>query len=146
MTKDEALDLALEALKKARGRIVEAGGSGWKLEAQLCVNAITAIKQACSAPPAAPVQPVAEYRGVTNDGHHIIKAMQPLKVGALFYTTPPAQPAPVQPVAWMHVGGYLKRRDPNWEQGVCYGYTREKGWTPLYTTPPAAQPAQGENK
>jgi hypothetical protein len=35
-------------------------------------------------------EPVAEYRGVTNDGHHIIKAMQPIKAGTLFYTTPPA--------------------------------------------------------
>jgi hypothetical protein len=49
MTKDEALRLALEALKKARSRIVEAGGSGWKLEAQRCVNAITAIKAALEA-------------------------------------------------------------------------------------------------
>jgi hypothetical protein len=50
ITKDEALDLAQYALKKARSRIVEAGGSGWKLEAQQCVNAITVIKQARSAP------------------------------------------------------------------------------------------------
>lgn len=56
-SKDEALKLALEALGKARSRIVEAGGSGWKLEAQRCVNAITAIKQALltATPLAAPV-------------------------------------------------------------------------------------------
>ena len=40
-------------------------------------------------------EPVAEYRGVTNDGHYIIKPMQPLKSGALFYTTPPAAPVPL---------------------------------------------------
>lgn len=42
----EAARQALEALKKARDRIVEAGGSGWKLEAQRCVNAITALRTA----------------------------------------------------------------------------------------------------
>jgi len=57
MTKDEALDLAQYALKKARSRIVEAGGSGWKLEAQQCVNAITVIKQARSAPVQEPLPP-----------------------------------------------------------------------------------------
>jgi hypothetical protein len=54
-------------------------------------------------------------------------------------TTPSAQPAPVQePVAWMHTGGHIQGRNPNWEQGIAGGYTRERGWTPLYTTPPAA--------
>jgi len=53
-------------------------------------------------------------------------------------TTPSAQPAPVQePVAWMHTGGHIQGRNPNWEQGIADGYTRERGWTPLYTTPPA---------
>ena len=42
----EAMKQWLEALVKARSRIVEAGGSGWKLEAQRCTNAITSLRQA----------------------------------------------------------------------------------------------------
>ena len=42
----EAMKQALEALKKSRDRIVEQGGSGWKLHAQQCVNAITALREA----------------------------------------------------------------------------------------------------
>jgi hypothetical protein len=57
---------------------------------------------------------------------------------------PPAQPAPVQePVAWMHTSGHIQMFHPHWEQVVLDGYTREKGWTPLYTTPPT-QPAVQE--
>jgi len=46
---------------------------------------------------------------------------------------------PVQPVAWMHTSGHIQIFHPHWEQVAVDGYTREKGWTPLYTTPPAAQ-------
>ena len=81
-TKDEALDLALMFVSDIqRGK--------YKGDAE---ETIAAIRQARAEQPA-PVQPVAEYRGVTNDGRHIIKAMQPIKAGTLFYTTPPAQPA-----------------------------------------------------
>lgn len=40
----EAMKQVLEALEKARGHIVEAGGSGWKLEAQRCINAMTVVR------------------------------------------------------------------------------------------------------
>jgi len=86
MTKDEALafDLALKALKKARSRIVEAGGSGWKLEAQQCVNAITAIKQARSAP-------VQERKPVCWDGEDKCPNRQACcDAQHCLYTTPPA--------------------------------------------------------
>jgi hypothetical protein len=46
-----------------------------------------------------------------------------------------------EPVAWMHNSGHIQGRNPNWDQVMASGYTREKGWSPLYTTPPAAQPA-----
>ena len=49
-----------------------------------------------------------------------------------------------EPVAWMHNSGHIQWRNPNWDQVMASGYTREKGWSPLYTTPPAAQPAQQE--
>ena len=45
-----------------------------------------------------------------------------------------------EPVAWMHTDGHIQGRSPNWEPVIAHGYTRERGWTPLYTTPPAAQP------
>jgi hypothetical protein len=48
-----------------------------------------------------------------------------------------AAPTVQEPVAWMHTGGHIQGRNPNWEQGIAGGYTRERGWTPLYTTPPA---------
>jgi hypothetical protein len=46
-----------------------------------------------------------------------------------------ARSAPVQPVAWMHTSGHIQIFHPHWEQVAVDGYTREKGWTPLYTTP-----------
>jgi len=42
----EAIKKMVDALKLAESRMVESGGSGWKLEAQLCANAITAGSQA----------------------------------------------------------------------------------------------------
>jgi hypothetical protein len=38
-------------------------------------------------------EPVAEYLGVTNSGHHLIKQMNTLKEGMLFYTTPQQRPS-----------------------------------------------------
>jgi hypothetical protein len=73
------------------------------------------------------------------DGHTGADVVERLKT----YTTPPAQPAPVQePVAWMKegwgpdCGPYIEfYRDDE------MGWRDRKEWTPLYTTPPAAQPA-----
>jgi hypothetical protein len=42
----EAMKQMTNALEKARSRIIEAGGSGWKLESQRCTNAIEAGRQA----------------------------------------------------------------------------------------------------
>jgi hypothetical protein len=71
------------------------------------------------------------------DGHTGADVVERLKT----YTTPPAQPAPVQePVAWMKegwgpdCGPYIEfYRDDE------MGWRDRKEWTPLYTTPPAAQ-------
>jgi hypothetical protein len=35
----------------------------------------------------------------------------------------------------MHTSGHIQIFHPHWEQVAVDGYTREKGWTPLYTTP-----------
>jgi hypothetical protein len=103
----EALDKALEALEDFAdaikyeheqydiGRKACCDELSYSQHSKNCnaIKAITAIKRARSA---FVQEPVAEYRGVSNDGHYIIKPMQPLKSGALFYTSPPAtQPAPV---------------------------------------------------
>jgi hypothetical protein len=101
--KDEALKLALEALGKARSRIVEAGGSGWKLEAQRCVNALTTIKQALAAPvqkklngwwahtnPETGLVDVVNYQLTQADKAHGWIEQE------IYTTSPAAQPAPVQ--------------------------------------------------
>jgi hypothetical protein len=41
-----------------------------------------------------------------------------------------------EPVAWRHLSGHIQGRNPNWSSDVATGYTREKGWIPLYTYPP----------
>jgi len=45
-----AMREAISTLVKARARIVNRGGSGWKLEAQRCINAITALNEALAQP------------------------------------------------------------------------------------------------
>lgn len=58
---------------------------------------------------------------------------------AMRATAPPAQPdvKPGEPVAWMHTGGHVQVRNPQWPQETADLYTVGKGWTPLYTAPPA---------
>lgn len=43
---------------------------------------------------------------------------------------------PGDPVAWMHTGGHVHVRNPQWPPKTAALYTAEKGWTPLYTAPP----------
>jgi hypothetical protein len=141
--KDEALKLALEALEREEYRLRQTGqsqvysGIGF---------AITAIKQALAAPVQEPVQePVASVHikdGCLVGSHR--KEGVPFpdgQYGLWPITTPPAaQPAPLQePVAWWN-GDYgspvfaFKRDTP----GIGLGNLDAR---PLYTTPPAAQPA-----
>jgi hypothetical protein len=54
---------------------------------------------------AAPVRPVGVTTGcASHEGFFtvVFRSQQPIPDGTDLYTTPPAQPAPVQPVAWMH--------------------------------------------
>jgi hypothetical protein len=126
MTKDEALDLALEALEyydKPRDEYSA------KVAREQDKKAITAIKQALAAPVQEPVDsmgmPLSCGKPFCAPGDH-----HPLCKLA-------AQPAPVQPVAWL--------RDPKHypaEDKIMPHVTWEKerlNTTPLYTTPPAAQ-------
>jgi hypothetical protein len=83
MTKDEALDLALEALEK----MAKLTGARWALEQGYAghLEAITAIKQARSAPVQKP------YRPLQDNGSQYFGDS---------WDTPPAQPAPVQEPVW----------------------------------------------
>lgn len=144
MTKDEALafDLALEALKKARSRIVEAGGSGWKLEAQQCVNAITAMKQARALDKKAdnarelgldyePVAPVQEDWGPGPHECHSLTAasVQEPVAFKIYKPTPPLGAIPnVQDaeLPWVY------------DQDPSSGNVASMWVTPVKATPPAA--------
>jgi hypothetical protein len=89
-------------------------------------------------PPAAPVQEPVAVVGEDKHGPFVdwlgdrSSFYERNPVGTKFYTTPPAQPAPVQePVAWISaVTGDLTVQD----------MSHTVSWAPLYTTPPA-QPA-----
>jgi hypothetical protein len=140
MTKDEALKLALEALENC---------TTWHLTRQQFdknETAITAIKQALAAqhePENEPFvslasvqEPVGLIDRLTNPEDHY-EFTDPKKANAVLMSlcqeAADALAAPVQePVAWIehHKGGdNLEWDNPG---GKC---------TPLYTTPPAAQPA-----
>ena len=141
MTKDEALDLALEALELSA---VTVDSFGVQKKTQ---EAITAIKQALAEPVQEPVAWCTKSdlenmaKGFSQDvpaRSMRVPQLYPKEGAVLLYTTPPAAPVQlVQPVAWMHTSGHIQIFHPHWEQVAVDGYTREKGWTPLYTTPPA---------
>lgn len=88
MTKDEALDLALEALEKSLPRLAPYGEQDW-LDSRA---AITAIKQALAAPVQEPVA-IALNTG-TKQG---VKWLKNVEHGVNLYT---AQPAPA---SWMEM-------------------------------------------
>jgi hypothetical protein len=72
----------------------------------------------------------------------LVKSSLPEKYTGHLYTTPPAQPAPVQePVAW-RVKVETKLRDGSVDSGYQLRNERLSAYDePLYTTPPTAQPA-----
>jgi hypothetical protein len=132
MTKDEALDKALEALEQYTNVVTSVNDpNSWETVVdggKPARDAITAIKQARSAPVQEPVATVTSESGnpdVTMSWWH-----EPaLPVGTKLYTTPPAPPVH-EPVAWMRITDITELTDSEPE---------EDGYTPLYTTPPAAQ-------
>jgi hypothetical protein len=99
MTKDEALDLALEELENCADllKIFDAPiDSCMGLTMLQAEEAITAIKQARSAPVQDPVAWMTQARNFV----HVMEfteAEAKLYGWVPVYTTPPAQPAPVQP-------------------------------------------------
>jgi hypothetical protein len=133
MTKDKALKQALEALEGIHpGNMTPMAEEYWN-------KAITAIKQARSAPVQ---EPVAIYQYQLASGSWIDQTKNSYDYNVrhgqatvrIVYTTPPAQPAPVQePVAYrgrLASGSYWYCNTPQFFDNA----------EPLYTTPPA-QPA-----
>ena len=129
--KDEALKLALEALE-LHGKQYPHMVKGY------CLDAITAIKQALAAPVQEPLfwykpYPGGMYYGPIHNAQ-IGDILRGIEEWLPLYTTPTAQPAPVQePVAyWIPKAEQFCIADPS-------GRPFAKAWEPLYTTPPAAQ-------
>ena len=123
MTKDEALDLALVALEYIENNYMSLPKSGTK--------AITAIKQARSAPAQ---EPVAFNAGVPP----LYPEMKDGETISVEYTTPPA--APVQePVATLWQHGETGRTRVTMPGDITDCDARWFKAADLYTTPPAAQ-------
>jgi hypothetical protein len=156
--KDEALKLALEALEN--GKRVRNAEGGTKYQPDLEDKTITAIKQALAAQQEhepenepyvslASVQEPVAWVDLLKQAEEVVRSKSlwkkyidgtPLANDiavwmasfAQEHATPPAQPAPVQPVATVQC-----------INGVTIGYldVMQPVGTKLYTTPPAAQPA-----
>jgi hypothetical protein len=130
MTKDEALDLVLETLER-----MNHAGSIFAGEFD---KELAAIKQALAAPVQEPVLWLV---------NGVVQASDiPTNYTGCFYTTPPAQPAPVQPAACQVCGGsgFIKcdalqsREKNNGKWGRCLNCQP-------YTTPPAAPVLEGRD-
>ena len=137
--KDEALRLALEALKQSKTT------TSIKIVYGLCDKAIAAIKQALAAHPA--VQEPDLIARLKHPEQHY-EFTDPKKANAVLMSlcqeAADALAAPVQePVAWMYPDDYKRMLT---SETFCTVYsvevgsaTRGKSTVPLYTTPPAAQ-------
>jgi hypothetical protein len=152
MSKDEALDLALEALKKISKTMYHIETPPVEsLEEQMrriADKAITAIKQARSAPVQEPVATLWQHgetgrTRITMPGDITDCDARWFKAADL-YTTPPAQPAPVQPVQEPVAIYQYQPSNGSWidQDKFSYDYNVRLNQATVrivYTTPPAAQ-------
>jgi hypothetical protein len=149
MTKDEALDLALEALEKSLPRLAPYGEQDW-LDSRA---AITAIKQARSAPTVQPTAwPLAteeekaggwtlSYKFLESlsdriDGRPAMETIESILM-LTSSLTPPAQPAPVGTYGEIYESMQALLKSGLQRDQQIYMAMKDR---PLYTTPPA-QPA-----
>jgi hypothetical protein len=132
--KDEVSKLALEALEGIHpGNMTPMAEEYWN-------KAITLIKQALAAQPAPVQEPVAWARYPRYTGSiqkaEIVFTKPEGKDWLELYTTPPAQPAAQEPVAWI----FKPNSELLWPDEVERKNPFELNeYVPLYTTPPAAQ-------
>jgi hypothetical protein len=154
MTKDEALDKALEALELNNSEwksLADSGDAGfWLAEEQEHYKqteaAITAIKQARSAPMQEPVachicggSGFIEFDALPEREKNNGKWGRCLNCQP--YTTPPA--APVQEPVWIQPDHLQKAQKAPF---LCRVEPHKRDdFVPLYTTPPAAQPTTEES-
>jgi hypothetical protein len=147
MTKDEALDLALEALESCGAGHITDGGNQWHDE-KLVDKAITAIKQARALDKKAEnarelgldYEPVAWVEYET--GNH---TKRPQNCGTSYCSCVECvmEPAVQEPVAWIEhewSGSGLRHLHFERREQSVRDEVMNPIWTPLYTTPPA-QPA-----
>ena len=113
MTKDEALNLALETLENSRvfvmsrEMIKQPEGADWY------DNRITAIKEALTPPEQEPVARVIDNgtpEGAT-EWIPFTNRVEPLETGDLLYTTPPQRQPERGPVAWEQFYEHLVERN-----------------------------------
>jgi hypothetical protein len=137
-TKDEALKLAIQSLESC------SGVPHWPA---ICATIVT-IKQALAAPtvqePVGEVIGTNEYAGFGQIKH--VKTIQwrgePAPIGTKLYTTPPAQPAPVQePFGYLEIEDIESHSEyPHNCRSINLWHEGGEGMVAIYTTPPA-QPA-----
>jgi hypothetical protein len=149
MTKDEALDLALEALEQYTNVVTSANDpNSWETVVdggKPARDAITAIKQARLAQVQEPVACVQDLDEVKRK--HLVYEKGMDWKDPLYPTPPAAQPAPVQePLFWYRPcrdGMYEGPVHNNSVGGKMLRDEKPDEWKPLYTTPPAA-PKKGQ--
>lgn len=151
MTKDEALDLALEALEASEYYINDleaivyaADDLGTDEDRTKMQEAITAIKQALAAPVQEPVAMTFDEAWASLSWQEWrMKSPQAVFKELHRLTAPPAQPAPVQePKAWpclIAEADFSQNTITLTMQCEDYKVSARQHW--LSTTPPAAQPA-----
>ncbi len=142
----EALKLALEALETELAVDMNNGAEVGEA-AELMCEAITAIKQALAAPVQEPVAWVCYGAPGKRDIDFEEADINKLPIGTLLYTTPPAQPAPVQATMKLESSGPGYGPAPNQKLSVRHVSLIDVGKTPFVqpAVPDAFGTREGEH-